>query len=70
MSPNQILVLGTVRSNGPLTAYEISELTGMNLLAVKPRLNELVKSGALIAAGAKLNQITGRSNIAYSVAQK
>lgn len=70
MSPNQILVLGTVRSGGPLTAYEISELTGLSPLAVKPRLNELVKSGVLIATGAKINQITGRSNIAYSVARK
>lgn len=45
MSPNQILVLGTVRAGGPLTAYEISELSGLSPLAVKPRLNELVKSG-------------------------
>lgn len=70
MSPNQILVLGTVRAGGPLTAYEISELSGLSPLAVKPRLNELVKSGAVVIDGAKLNPITGRANVSYSVARK
>ncbi len=68
LSPNQILVLGVIRAQGPMAAWEVAEQAGLDLTAVKPRLNELVRSGVLEAAGAKLNPATGRANVAYGLA--
>ena len=68
LSPNQILVLGAIRSQGPMTAWEVAELTGTAPTTVKPRINELVRAGILEAAGAKLNPATGRANVAYGLA--
>lgn len=67
LSPNQILVLGILREQGPLTAWEVAERAEMEPTAIKPRINELVRAGILEAVGAKLNPFTGRANVAYDL---
>lgn len=67
LSPNQILVLGILREQGPLTAWEVAERAEMEATAIKPRINELVRAGILEAVGAKLNPFTGRANVAYGL---
>lgn len=70
LSPNQILVLGIIREHRPLTAWEVAEQAGLELTAVKPRINELVRAGILEAVGAKLNPSTGRANVAYDLTKQ
>lgn len=67
LSPNQILVLGILREQGPLTAWEVAERAEIELTGVKPRINELVRAGILEAVGTKLNPSTGRANTAYGL---
>lgn len=64
----QALVLKVLGKNPPMTNRELKEVLGWDINTVTPRVNELVKAGLVEFVERRPCKITGRSAIAWTVA--
>lgn len=59
------MVLNAIRASAGLTADEAAGRLGMSVLTVRPRVSELGKSGAIVDAGIRRPNQSGRRAIVW-----
>jgi predicted ArsR family transcriptional regulator len=55
------LVLDQLKRDGPQTADEVDEALGESVLAVRPRVSELVRENLVVATGMRRPNKSGRT---------
>lgn len=61
------MVLNAIRASAGLTADEAADRLGMSVLTVRPRVSELGKAGAIVDAGVRRANQSGRKAIVWRV---
>lgn len=62
-------IIDILQTMGPKTAWEIASITGWMIHSVRPRLNELYKSGQVVVSGLKLNRKTNTNCLVYELSK-
>jgi predicted ArsR family transcriptional regulator len=70
ITARQALVVSALE-NEPMNACEIADKLGFSdLNSVKPRLNELLKAGAIKEVGTRISRRSGKPNTVYQLIKK
>lgn len=54
-------ILDHLKTNGPQTADEVAEALGESVLAVRPRISEMVRENLVVATGMRRPNKSGRT---------